>query len=274
MSEQQFDTPQPVTLRVELERGALEVHAVETAVSRVVVTGRDADEVRVELTGDTLTVRGPQQRLGFLGTGTTSLQVEVTVPQESPLVVRTGSAEVRVHGPVGATQVRSGSGNVHLDSIGEAVVETGSGDVRIDAAHADLRVKCGSGDVSIGDAEGALAVSTGSGDVQIESNAASTSLKTGSGDVTISRCLADLVLATGSGDLAVGAATRGRITVKGASGDVRVGIPTGVPVWTDVTTASGRVRSDLAATGAPAEGQDHVQLRARTASGDITLARL
>jgi len=64
---------------------------------------------------------------------------------------------------------------------------------------------------------------------------------------------------------------RGRVSAKGASGDVVVGIPAGVPVWTDITTVSGRIRLDLQGAGQPEEGQDHVELRARTVSGDVVL---
>ena len=42
-------------------------------------------------------------------------------------------------------------------------------------------------------------------------------------------------------------------------------------MWTDITTASGRISSQVGGAGEPAEGQDFVEVRARTASGDITL---
>ena len=53
--------------------------------------------------------------------------------------------------------------------------------------------------------------------------------------------------------------------------DSSVGIPGGTPVWTDITSMTGAVRSSLAGAGAPTEGQDYVQLRAKTVSGDIYL---
>ena len=64
---------------------------------------------------------------------------------------------------------------------------------------------------------------------------------------------------------------RGRITAKGASGDIAIGVVAGVPVWTDITTVSGQIRSDLQGAGQPEEGQDHVEVRAKTVSGDIVL---
>ena len=43
-----------------------------------------------------------------------------------------------------------------------------------------------------------------------------------------------MTMTTGSGDTVIRTATRGRITSKGASGDVRIGVPVGTPVWTDI----------------------------------------
>ena len=76
---------------------------------------------------------------------------------------------------------------------------------------------------------------------------------------------------TGSGDLQVGTAHRGRLTAKGASGDIRIGVPGGLPVWTDISTVSGEIRSDLVGAGEPAEGADRLEIRAKTVSGDIDL---
>ena len=83
-----------------------------------------------------------------------------------------------------------------------------------------------------------------------------------------------LDVSTGSGDLKIGAATRGKVTAKGASGDVMIGIPAGVPVWTDVTTVSGSIHSDLQGAGQPEPGADYVELRAKTVSGDIQLSEV
>ena len=84
----------------------------------------------------------------------------------------------------------------------------------------------------------------------------------------------DLSVATGSGDIVIHRLNRGKFSVKSGSGNVAVGIPSGVPVWTDIATSSGTLQSDLASTGAPEEGQDYVELRLKSASGDITLKQL
>ena len=82
------------------------------------VTGRDADQVRVEQNGDQITVVAPQ-RTGFLS-GDSRLDVAVTVPTDSDLAVKTGSADITVDGTLGSGKVKSGSGDVQLDTLRRA----------------------------------------------------------------------------------------------------------------------------------------------------------
>ena len=45
----------------------------------------------------------------------------------------------------------------------------------------------------------------------------------------------------------------------------------GTPIWTDLTTLTGAVRSSLLSAGEPAEGQAHLELRVASVSGDIEI---
>jgi len=269
-----FETHQPVKLHIEIGRGLVTAGATGTTESSVEVTGEHSDEVIVELNGDQLTVLAPKIRTGFFG-GEPNLFVTVSVPTGSELSVRTGSADVHASGTWGTTLVKSGSGEVQIESVGgPAVLETGSGGITAGDLLGETRIKSGSGDVRLTRAAASVVVSTGSGDVEIDSAAGPTVIKTGSGDLRVATADGDVSMATGSGDAIVGRLNRGRFSVKGASGDVAVGVPEGVPVWTDISSVTGRVRSDLVGAGAATEGQDHVELRAKTVSGDITLKQL
>lgn len=274
MTQHNFETHEPVDLFVEIGKGSVDITATETTESRIDIAGRDAEQVTVEQSGKRISVVAPRQRSGFFG-GDSKLDVTVTVPFNSELAVRTGSADITVSGTVGTSQLKTGSGDVRTDDLsGPALVETGSGDVDIQVANAELRVKSGSGRVRVGHAESSVAASTGSGDVEIGTSNGPAAVKTGSGDLRVVDANTDVSLVTGSGDLMVGTAHRGRFTMKGASGDVHIGIPAGLPVWTDISTLSGSIRSDLESAGEPAEGADHVELRAKTVSGDIVLTQV
>jgi DUF4097 and DUF4098 domain-containing protein YvlB len=270
--EHRFETPEPVELYVENGKGSVEVHATETTESTVTVAGDGADETRVELGGRRLSVIAPRQGSGLFSGGR-RLDITVTVPIDSDLATKLGSADLTAHGRLGSTHARGGSGDVSLERVGDTLVESGSGDIEIGHVQA-LRVKSGSGDVRVDHAEGDVVVSTGSGDVRVGDSAASVSAKTGSGDLSVGDASADVSFTTGSGDFVVESLRRGRVSGKGASGDVRIGIPAGVPVWTDLTTVTGVIHSSLAGAGQPEPGADHVELRVKTVSGDVVLTQI
>jgi DUF4097 and DUF4098 domain-containing protein YvlB len=250
------------------------VTAQETTETTVEVSGRDADDVVVEQTGRRISVITPRRRGGFFS-GDSDLRVSIVLPTGSDVTSRTGSADLLVDGTIGSCHAKTGSGDIVVDHVsGPSQVESGSGDVSLNHVSEALRVKSGSGDIAVRHSENDIVVSTGSGDVEIGDSGGPTVVKTGSGDLQVGDAHTDVSLATGSGDLAIGCARSGKVTVKGASGDVRIGIPAGVPVWTDITTVSGSISSDLEGAGQPEDGADHIEVRAKTVSGDILLKQL
>ena len=267
-----FDTPTAIELYAELGKGRLAVTAADTTQTRVDVVGKDAEDVVVEHHGDRVTVIAPRSQTGFLAGRESSYEVTVTMPEHGTLTSKTGSAHVVATGPLASVWLTTGSGDLQVELVESACeIQSGSGDIQVTDVRGDGRIKSGSGDIRIDNAGGALAVSTGSGDVQVRNVAGRLAVKTGSGDVQVGESSDDVAFSTGSGDLQVGLAHRGSFVIKGASGDVRIGVPSGTPVWTDISTVTGRIRSDLEPVGAPAEGQEHLEIRAKTASGDITL---
>lgn len=275
MSEYAFSTPEPVELFVENGSGSIAITAADVTESKVLVAGKRADEVTVTQDGHQISVIAPKWRASGIFSGDQSLVMTITVPTRSRVDVKSGSADVVATGLVGGARVKCGSGDVRFERLAEVgVIDTGSGDVDIADAAEELRVRSGSGDVHLGEVRATAAVSTGSGDVVIEHSLGSVVVKTGSGDLEIADAEGDVAMKTGSGDTVIRAARRGRITSKGASGSVRIGIPAGTPVWTDVTTVTGRLTSSIEGVGQPEPGADHVELRASTVSGDVVLAAI
>jgi DUF4097 and DUF4098 domain-containing protein YvlB len=271
MSSYEFETHEPVDLYVELGKGSLNVTAADTTATTVEVVGRDAEEVLVRQDGRQISVISPKGNRGLFG-GEPSYVVTIDLPTHSNAVVKTGSADIAFDGDFGAGQLKSGSGDCRLDAFdGPLLVETGSGDIVLTRAGSELRVKSGSGDVDVAHAEQALAISTGSGDVEIGTTNGQAIVKTGSGDLEIGHAGEGVSMSTGSGDMTINSATKGKFNAKGASGDVQIGVPAGIPVWTDLTTVSGTIHSDLQGAGQPEPGQDYIELRAKTVSGDIQL---
>lgn len=272
-----FDTPAPIDLYVELGSGDLDLRCDEVAQTTVDILGRNAEDVVVEQRGEQIVVLAPSKKMGFMvGLGSSDqLRVSVSLPHGSRLTTKLGSADVTASGRLGDTRVRTGSGDVRLDEVdGDAQLETGSGDVEIAAVHGELRIKSGSGSIEIEHLGDAAEISTGSGNVEIGRSSQAVQLKSGSGDLRVREAGEDVALSTASGDLVVDTMRRGQLAAKNVSGDIRVGIPAGVPVWTDISSVTGSVHSNLQGAGQPAEGQDYVELRAKTVSGDVLLQQV
>ncbi|MDT9593357.1 DUF4097 family beta strand repeat-containing protein [Nocardioides zeae] len=288
MSEHTFDTPGPLDVYVELGAGSLTLAASDTTTTTIALTGAGADDTTVELDGGDLRVLAPKSS-GFLGRNR-EVHARLGVPAGSRLAARCGSASVSATGPLARTGIDTGSGDITVaetgvDSLlgagsgdvtvahasGRLEVAVGSGDVRVDAAAAELLVKTGSGDVRVGEVAGDLVVRTGSGDADLGVVAGASKVRTGSGTLRLRRAGGDVEFASGSGDAVVEHLPQGALTARTASGDVRCDVPSGTPVWTDVSTVSGRIDNQLEQLGAPAEGQPHVEVRATTVSGGVVL---
>lgn len=269
-----FNSPNPVSLYVELGAGELVVDAEATTETVVDVEGKNAEDVVVDQRGDEISVVARQNRAGFFGAAR-DLAVHVTLPSDSNLSTKLGSADLRTRGRLGETMLKTGSGDVRIEEIGgEASLESGSGDVQVDVAGGPLQVRSGSGDVTLDRLDAPAKVSTGSGDVLISTATETVQVKSGSGDMRVREARQDVALSTASGDLVIDRMHRGQLAARNVSGDIRVGIPSGVPVWTDISSVTGSVRSNLEGAGAPEEGQDFIEVRAKTVSGDVYLEQL
>ena len=271
-----FDTPEPIELYVENGRGLVDVTATGTSETTVRITGERAEEYDVRDLSEghgprRIAIIAPSRSGGFLGRDARA-EVVVVVPVASALMAKVGSSDVTTRGRFDDTRIDSGSGDVVLDTVdGDTTVQSGSGDVSAQHLAGDAQIKSGSGDVQVGRADSDIVITTGSGDVRIDGAGGELAIKTGSGDAQVGTVVDDVVFTTGSGDLVIAEAASGRVTAKTASGDVRIGVRAGTPVWTDVRTASGRLTSSLPAMGEPAPDQPYLEVRATTASGDVTL---
>lgn len=261
----EFSYQDRITLMAKLAAGAMSVAAEPRDTATVDVQPYDsssasqeaAENTLVELRGSALHVEAPDKgwRLGRTG----RVRVEIRLPEDSRLDIRLASAEGRFDGRYGDTAVHTGSGDVSIEHVaGELTIHAASADVRVDRADGQASVDTASGDVLIGYAGGGLSLDTASGDLAVEQAQGWLRARSASGDLRVGR--------VGSGD----------VELATVSGDVRVGIPAGTSVWLDLSTVSGSTRSDLDhSAGQPdTDRTPDINLRVRTASGDIELRRV
>ena len=237
------DTPRSVDVRN--AAGSVTVRAVEEAtevVVRLAARNTAAEEVldRVDLfvTSSALRLAVPERRL----TRTPEMAVEVLTPPGAAVTVRAASAEVDLHGRLGAAELTTASGDASVEHCTDLQARTASGDVRVESAGGPLDVRTASGDVTIGDA--AL----------------------------------DAAVSTASGDITVGRVRRGTVQLTTVSADATVGVERGLRVWLDLQSVAGRLSSDLddegpGIGGAGGDGPADVTVLLRSVSGDLRLRR-
>jgi len=131
-----------------------------------------------------------------------------------------------------------------------------------------ISARSGSADVTVTGVAASVNAATGSGQVRAQHCTGAAEVRTGSGDVRLGTVLGHVRARTGSGDLTVVDACAGGLELTTGSGQLRVGIHPGVRAELDVSSGSGHARSDLPVSGAPAEGNVALRVRARTGSGD------
>lgn len=265
-----FDAPGRTLVRVEIPAGGLTVETwSEPRIEVEVAPGRGDDrstvavaETRVSaaMRGERqeVSVRAPKREGGLLGIPWgrgPELVVRVRCPEGTDVALDSQSADLEGRGPLGAVAVHSASGDVTLDDATSVSYATASGDLTAGAVAEALAVKSASGDVDVRSVGGNAAVNTVSGDVRIGATAGPAAVRTVSGDVQLDAAGADVV-------------------VSSVSGDVEVGAVPGLVLWIDAQSVSGTMTSELDVGDDPAGSDEKpVELRIRTVSGDVRLAR-
>lgn len=273
-----FATPEPITLHVKLGAGDLVVDASSGEESRVEVRPADpnnpadvahAEATSVDLHGSTLSVRPPDTH----GGSTPSVVVLVQLPEDSNLDVTAGSADTRATCKLRDVAIRGGSGDVSLGNTGNLSVKLASGSLGVEVVDGRADVTSGSGNVRIRELTGAARINTASGDCLLGEVKGDLELTTASGDARIDRAHRRVDGKSASGDLYLGAAMGELVAWNTASGDLRIGVPAGTAALLDVSSLSGDVFSELSGADGPAEEDRRIEIRARSASGDVHISR-
>lgn len=183
------------------------------------------------------------------------LHLELTAPDGLSYQIGSGSADVRISPELDRSRINSGSGAILLTNA------------------SDLSANSGSGSITVGVLTGRTAqLGTASGDIRIDHANAPLHARAASGNVRINRLSADLRASSASGDVSV-SATTASADLRTASGWLQVGVAQGLPAWLDLGSASGRIDIRLEADQPPGEGESYVSIRARSASGAISIFR-
>ncbi|WP_436530132.1 DUF4097 family beta strand repeat-containing protein [Actinoplanes sp. HUAS TT8] len=259
----EFERTDPVTLSLRAISGTVEIDAGPHETIQVQVTPlhdnpaaqQTADGTRVVLDGDTLVVAVPNPER-WLWRRNPAVRITVRIPEGSTLSGESAAAGVRAGGLYRDVHLKLSSADAHIgDVLGNLHLSSASGDLSTGRVAGSAYLKSASGKIRAGDVSGDVTASTASGGISIGSVGGS--LEAGSA----------------SGDLAVGSLSQGKARFRTASGHVTVGVAAGTGVWLDLNTASGRSVTDLTSHGDSAPVTATLEVRVRTASGDIRVHR-
>ena len=277
-----FDTPQPISVDLELEVGTVRFDASDRDDTTVEVLPSDpgkkadvaaAEQTRVEFDNGHLRIKAPKSGWRQWVSRGQSIEVRIELPTGSRVGSEAGVATIRSSGRLGDVRSKSGVGDVHLDEVGSLELKTGAGDVTLDRASDKVELSCGSGTVRIGAADGPVVVKNSNGDTWIGAAAGEARISAANGSITVDRSSGSVVAKTARGSVSLGDVAHGTVVAQSAFGAVEVGIRDGVAVWLDLDTSFGKVTNELDASSAPDPSDEVVEVQAHTSYGDVTIRR-
>jgi hypothetical protein len=278
-----FDTPEPITVTVELCVADLRIVASERADTAVEVRPSHAErkgdvaaaeQTRVEYADGRLLIRAPKgwRRSALLG-GRESIDVAIELPTGSRLRGDAAVAALRGIGRLGECHFKISAGSIDIADVGPVQLRTSAGDITLGRVAGDAELATSSGALRVESIDGTAVVKNSNGDTRIGEISGDLRVSGANGDIVVDRARAAVVAKTANGDVRVGEVSVGAIQAETARGRIDIGVADGVAAWLDLQTSFGTVQNNLDAAAPPAAGEDTVQVRARTAFGDITVRR-
>jgi len=278
-----FDTPEPISVTVELGVGDLRIVASDRTDTLVEVRPSDpakkadvtaAEQTRVEYASGRLLIKAPKswRRYAPHGGGE-SIDAQIELPAGSHLRGETGVAALRCQGRLGECRYKTGAGDIQLDQAGAVQLRTGIGDIALEQADGDAELSTGSGSVRIGRIDGAAVVKNSNGDAWIGEVTGNLRVNAANGRISVDRACETVAAKSANGDVRLGEVAHGTVLAETALGKVEIWIRDGVAAWLDLNTRYGNVHNDLDPGERPGPGEDAVEVRARTSFGDITINR-
>jgi hypothetical protein len=276
-----FDTPEPIAVHLEIGVGEIRIAAAERTDTVVEIRPADpakkgdvtaAEQTRVHYADGVLHIKAPKGRryYSFRGGGE-AIHVLIDVPVGSIVRGEAGVATLHTTGRLGECRYKSGAGDIRIHEAGAVSLKASAGDITVGRGAGHCDVATASGAVRLGTIDGTAVIKNSNGDTEIGDITGDLRVSAANGKVSVDRAHTTVAVKTANGDIRLGEVVRGTVVAHTAYGRIDVGIRNGVAAWLDLNTAFGKVHNDLGAADRPTPGEDVVELKARTAYGDITI---
>jgi len=277
-----FDTPRPISATIDLVMGDVRISAGDRDATVVDVHPSDASNeedckaaelTRVEYANDQLLVKAPKLRSWLSRSGGGSIDVTIALPAGSHVHGALGAADLHCDGRLGTCRIKTGLGHIRLDRADTLSLKIGTGDISVDRVTGNAEVTAGSGDVRLRELDGSAVIKNSNGDTWIGVARGDLRLSAANGSIAVDLAHASVGAKSANGDVRLGEVVRGTVGLETQIGDLEVGIREGTAAWLDVSATAGKVHNALEAADAPGPSAETVEVRARTALGEILIRR-
>src|SRR5258708_6044350 len=258
-----FDTPRPISVRIEAGGGSIRLVATDRSDTVVEVRPRDetrgadvwaAEHTRVDFRDGKLFISGPKRGLPLFRGG--AIDFQIALPSLSGLPASLWAADMRAEGEFADFRFASASGRVEVDDvIGKIKAANASGSFIVHNAEGKVSATTASGTLRIGDLDGDL------------------KFQAASGSLTVDTLRGNVKSRTASGSVRIGAAVPGGGSAHTSSGELAVGVVEGTAARLDIFTRSGVVANGLEPTDGPEQGDETFVLQVRSSSGNVEIHR-
>jgi Putative adhesin len=278
-----FDSRGPISVNVEIGVGEIRMAASDRTDTVVEVRPADpskqgdvtaAEQTMVDYSDGALRIKSAKgwRQYSFRG-GAEAIHVIIELPAGSTVAGEAGVGTLHATGRFSDFRHKSGAGDIQIDEAASVSLKTSAGDITVGRAAGHCDIATSSGGVRLGTIDGTAVVKNSNGDTEIGDITGDLRVSAANGKVGVDRAGSTVAVKAANGDIRLGEVMRGSVVASTAYGRVDVGVRQDVAAWLDLNTAFGKVHSDLDATDRPAQGEDVVELKARTAYGDVTIRR-
>lgn len=278
-----FETREPIAVEIELGVGGISIAATDRTDTVVEVSPCDpgepgdvraAERTTVEYDDGELKIRAPKSRKHRILRGDgEAVNIHIDLPAGSTLRVEAAVATVRATGRLGECRYKTSAGDIRIEEAGPLSLRTAAGDISVRRTTGPCEVSTSSGVVRLTAIDGPAAIKNANGDTEVGEVTGDLRVRSANGAIVVDRALGGVAAKTARGDIRLGEVSGPIVVAETAFGRIDVGVRHGVPAWLDLHTSMGRVDSTLDAADPPAPGEAAVELRARTAFGDIRIRR-
>ena len=277
-----FETPEPITARIDVPVGEVRIAAGDGGVTVVDVRPSDAaseedvnvaGQTRVEYAHGRLLVKAPKVRGWSPRSAGGAIEVTIELPAGSHVHGAGQLTDFDGDGPLGDCRIKTGLGRIRLDRAGTLNLKTGIGDISAEHATGHAEVTAGSGDVRLRELDAGAVVKNSNGDTWVGAVAGELRISAANGSIAVGVARAGVIAKSSNGDVRLDEVVRGSVVLETRLGDVEVGIPEGTTAWLDLRSGAGRVSNELAAADAPAQSAETVEVRGRTSAGSVVVRR-